>query len=209
MTIVPKKVAWFQYPSVWIRRLYEWVVHWAETPYAVPALFMLALAESSFFPVPPDVLLIALAFGASQKAFHYAFVASVGSVLGGILGYFIGFFLWNVVGGFFTTYVFSEELFVLVQRKYELHSFWIVFAAAFTPIPYKIFTLAAGVFHIHFFGFLVASMIGRSMRFFLVATILYFLGEKAKKFVDRYFDWCALGFTALLILGFIVVKKIL
>jgi membrane protein YqaA with SNARE-associated domain len=190
-----------------VRRLYDWVTHWASTPYAVPALFVLAVAESSFFPIPPDVLLIALAFEYPARAFYYAAVTSVGSVLGGIIGYAIGFFLWEAVGGFFMSHVFSPEIFAAVQSKYELYSFWVVFAAAFTPIPYKVFTIAAGVFGINFPGFVIASIVGRSLRFFIEATALYFFGPKAKPFVEKYFEWLALGFTVLLILGFVVLKN--
>jgi membrane protein YqaA with SNARE-associated domain len=209
MPNVKENVLWFQYPSVWIRNLYRWVVHWAETPYGVLALFFIAVIESSVFPIPPDVLLIVLAFSIPHRAFYYALICSAGSVLGGVLGYLIGYFLWEAVGPFFLTYVFSEELFHLVQKKYEMHSFWIVFAAAFTPIPYKIFTISAGVFNISFAGFLVASSIGRSLRFFLVAGIFYLFGQKAKRFIEKYFDWLAIVFTVLLILGFVMVKKMI
>lgn len=202
-----KSLPWVHVSFRWIRKLYDWVTHWAQTPYAVPALFLLAVAESSFFPIPPDVLLIALAFLMPHRSFYYALVCSVGSVLGGVLGYLIGFFLWSAAGHFFLTRVFSEELFLKVQSKYELYSFWVIFAAAFTPIPYKVFTVTAGVFNIHFVGFLLASIVGRSSRFFIEATIFYFWGARAKPFIEKYFEWLAIAFTVLLILGFITVKK--
>ena len=206
-TTLKKNTSWFMYPSVWIRNLYKWVIHWAGTPYAIFALFLLAVAESSCFPIPPDVLLIAMAFSVPTRAFYYAAICSAGSVLGGILGYFIGLFLWGVVGEFFLTHIMSEKLFSAVTAKYQLHSFWIVFTAAFTPIPYKIFTVTAGVMKINFTGFVIASLIGRSMRFFLVATLLYFFGDKAKKFIEKYFEWITLAFAALLFLGFFAAKK--
>ena len=202
-------IPWVHVPVRWVRGLYNWVTHWAATPYAVPALFLLAVAESSFFPIPPDVLLIALGFYYSRRAFYYATVCSIGSVLGGMLGYAIGYFFWHSVGDFFLTHVFKEELFHLVGEKYDLYSFWIVFAAAFTPIPYKVFTVTAGVFQINFPGFVIASLVGRSMRFFIEATALYFFGPKAKPFVEKYFEWFALAFTVLLILGFMLVKHVL
>ena len=205
----PSHIPWVHNSFGWVRQLYRWVTHWADTPYAVPALFLLAVAESSFFPIPPDVLLIVLAFGVPRKSFYYASIASVGSVLGGMLGYAVGFYLWEVVGEFFILHLFSQELFDIVQAKYDAYSFWVVFSAAFTPIPYKVFTLAAGVFRIDFTGFVVASIIGRSGRFFIEATALYFWGPKAKPFVERYFEWLAFAFTVLLILGFVFVKKMM
>ncbi len=120
----------------WLKRLYHWVLHWAETPYGTPALFLLAVAESSFFPIPPDVLLIALALGRPKKSFLFAAVCSIGSVLGGILGYCIGWFLWEQVHPFFVSYVFSQQVFDTVQDLYQTHAFWTVFTAGFTPIPY-------------------------------------------------------------------------
>lgn len=190
-----------------LRKLYNWVLHWAKSPYAVPALFVLAVAESSFFPIPPDVLLIALAFSAPQRSFYYALIASIGSVLGGIGGYLIGFFLWGAVGNLFLTYVMKEELFFAVQHKYELYSFWVVFTAAFTPIPYKVFTITAGVFHINFTGFVIASIIGRSSRFFIEAAVLYFFGPRAKPFIEKYFELISLGIAVLLIILFIIIKN--
>jgi len=206
-SLAGKKIPWFRYPSLWIRNLYFWVIHWADTPYGVPALFLLAVAESSCFPLPPDILLIALALSAPTRAFYFALVCSVGSVLGGLLGYALGFFFWEAVGNFFLTYVISPELFEVACQKYNLYSFWIVFTAAFTPIPYKVFTITGGVSHIDIWGFLLASVIGRSMRFFLVAALLYFWGNAAKKFIEKHFEWLTLVFTALLILGFVLLKE--
>ena len=134
------------------RRLYDWVMHWADTPYGTPALGVLAFAESSFFPVPPDPLLMAFSLSKPKRALFYAAVCSVCSVVGGLLGYFIGYGLWNVVGDFFFNYLgpmgFTPENFAAVQSKYEANAFLAIFAAGFTPIPYKVFTVAAGVFSI-------------------------------------------------------------
>ncbi|MEW5895866.1 MAG: VTT domain-containing protein [Candidatus Omnitrophota bacterium] len=204
-----KKIPWFRYPSIWTRQLYLWMIHWADTPYGVPALFLIAVAESSCFPLPPDILLIALALSKPARAFFYALICSIGSVLGGLLGYALGFFFWNAVGNFFLTHIISPELFQTVCHKYQLYSFWIVFSAAFTPIPYKVFTITSGVSHVNIWGFLIASVIGRSMRFFLVAAILYFFGEAAKKFIEKHFEWITLVFTALLILGFVFIEKLI
>jgi membrane protein YqaA with SNARE-associated domain len=191
-----------------IRRLYDWVLHWAHTPYGTPALAVLATAESSFFPVPPDPLLMALAMSRPERSIWYAFVCSACSIIGGAMGYLIGWQLWSAVSGFFFNHVpgFTREVFDLVAQKYNENAFLAIFTAAFTPIPYKVFTIAGGVFQISFLAFIVASAVGRSMRFFLVAGMIWKFGARIKATIDKYFDWMALGFTVLLILGFMVIK---
>jgi len=194
----------------YIRKLYNWVLHWAETPYAIPALFLLAFAESSFFPVPPDVLLITLSLSIPKKAFKYAFICSVGSVLGGILGYFIGLKLMDLVGvPILNFYGYGAiEKYREIQVLYTKYDAWAVGAAAFTPIPYKVFTISAGAFKIDFPVFVIASTAGRAGRFFLVAGIIYLFGPRVKDFIDKYFNLLTLVFFALLILGFIVIKYV-
>ncbi len=192
-----------------MKKLYLWVINLAKTKYAVVALFFLAVAESSFFIIPPDVLLIAMGLGKPRKSFYYALVCASGSILGGMIGYFLGCFLWENVSQFFIPHIFSQNVFNLVQDKYALHSFWIVFTAAFTPIPYKVFTITAGVCSINLLGFFIASTIGRSLRFFLVAAVLYFFGEKAEEFIEKYFNWATIIFVILLVLGFLLIKGIL
>ncbi|MCG3118476.1 MAG: hypothetical protein ALAOOOJD_00689 [bacterium] len=191
-----------------IRRLYDWVLHWAHTPYGTPALALLATAESSFFPIPPDPLLMALAMSRPDRSLFYALVCSLSSVIGGAIGYLIGWQLWSVISDFFFTHVpgFTHEVFNLVAQKYNENAFLAVFTAAFTPIPYKVFTIAAGVFQISFLEFMIASVVGRSMRFFLVAGLIWKFGASIKATIDKYFDWVAIGFTVLLILGFVVIK---
>lgn len=198
-----------------LRRLYNWVLGWAEKPSAQWALFILAFAESSFFPVPPDVLLIALALGYRQKWFRLALITTVGSVLGGMFGYLIGYYLWwNGPGApsglamFFFNHIpgFSQQLFFDLQQKYFEYGFWIVFTAGFTPIPYKVFTVSSGAFDLNFITFTIASVISRAARFFLVAFLISWFGDPIKKFIDKYFNWLALLFTVLLIVGFVVIK---
>lgn len=191
-----------------IRRLYDWVLSWAETPYGVPALFVLAFVESSFFPIPPDVLLIALALAAPSRAFGFALWCAVGSVLGGALGYTIGWAAWSAVEPLAFAYVpgFSEEKFEKVMGIYREHGVVFVFTAAFTPIPYKVFTIAAGVAKLNMPVFLVASFCGRAGRFLLVALIIRWLGDRAKDFIDRYFNLVTIGGTVLLVGGFAALK---
>lgn len=201
-----------------IRKLYDWVLHWAETPYGPIALFLLAFAESSFFPIPPDALLIALALGARKKSFAFAFYCTLASVLGGVAGYSIGYFVWwNAPGEFSSTAMFffknipgfKETLFYDVKAMYDQWNFWIVFTAGFTPIPYKVFTISAGAFDVNFFMFVIASAFGRAGRFFLVAFLIWKFGEQIRNFIDKYFDWLAIAFTVLLVGGFVLIKYLL
>jgi membrane protein YqaA with SNARE-associated domain len=196
-------------PMAWLRWLYDWVLHWAQTPYGVPALATLAFAESSFFPVPPDVLLIALCLGAPARALYFAAVCSVASVIGGIGGYLIGWLIWEHVHSFFLTYVFSQHVFDRVALLYQHNAFWAVFSAGFTPIPYKVFTVAGGVFQIDFVQFLIASALSRSARFFLVAGLIRLFGAPIVSFIDRYFNLLSIAFTILLIGGFLVIRWLL
>ena len=193
------------------RKLYDWMLHWADTPYGPLALFFLALAESSFFPIPVDPLLIALCLGAIKKSWRFALYTSVASVVGGVIGYFIGFGIWELVDSFFFKYVpgFTESLFTRVMASFNEYGFWYVFAAGFTPIPYKVFTIASGVFKLNFVLFLVASTISRSLRFFIEAGMIRKFGPEIKNFIDRYFNLLALLFFILLFGGFLVVKFIL
>lgn len=192
-----------------MRRLYDWVIHWSSTPHAVSALFLTAFAESSFFPIPPDVLLIAMVIAVPVNAMWYAFVCSMGSVLGGMAGYLIGWGIWELVDRFFIGYIFSQEVFDRVVRAYQENAFITVLTAAFTPIPYKVITIAAGVSKISFLTLVTASLIGRSSRFFIVAGLLYYFGPPVKEKIEKYFDWFALAFFALLIAGFLVVKYLI
>ena len=193
------------------RKLYEWVLHWAETPYGPLALFLLALAESSFFPIPPDPLLIALCLGAIKKSWRFAFYTSLASIIGGIIGYFIGFGFWEVADSFFFKYVpgFTERVFQKVMANFNEYGFWYVFSAGFTPIPYKVFTIASGVFRLNFLLFLMASTLSRSLRFFFVAGLFRKFGPEIKSFIDKYFNLLAVLFFLLLLGGFLLVKFLL
>lgn len=192
------------------RKLYDWVLHWAETPYGPTALFLLAFAESSFFPIPPDVLLIALCLGAITKSWRFAFYTAAGSILGGMTGYLIGFGLWGAVDSFFFKYIpgFTEETFLKVLHHYQKSGFWYVFLAGLTPIPYKIFTIASGVFQMNFVLFIIASAISRSLRFFTIAALFRRFGPSIKIFIDKYFNLLAFLFFFLIILGFLLIKYI-
>ncbi len=194
-----------------IRRLYDWVLHWADTRYAVPALFVLSFAESSFFPIPPDVLLIALCIGEVKKSYRFAFWCSVASLLGGVAGYGIGMFFWDNLQQFFFDYIpgVNEHSYERVQALYNEWDFALVFAAGFTPIPYKVITITAGVFAINFPMFVLASAVSRSARFFLVAWLFRHYGPPIKDFIERRFALVTVAGTALLVGGFVAIKYVL
>lgn len=189
--------------------MYEWVLKFAHHKHSTTALFLLSFAESSFFPIPPDVLQIALTLERRSKAWWYAAVSTAGSVAGGVAGYVIGKFAWDAVDElFFKNPFFSEEGFHKVQTLYQEWDFWIIFVAAFTPIPYKLITISAGMFETMFAMFVIASVIGRGARFFLVAALLYRFGPPMKTFIEKYFNLLSLIFAALLIGGFALLKLV-
>ena len=194
-----------------IKRLYNWVLSWSESRWGWAALLFIALFEASWFPLPPDILLIALCLGATAKSFRFATICLVGSVIGAALGYGIGHFLWISPDGaptqlatLFYEYVFSAESFNNVGGLYDRFNFWIVFTAGFTPLPFKLFTIAGGMFDINFVMFIIASIVARGMRFFLIAGLIWKFGAPIKVFIDKYFNLLAslfavmlIGFTAL------------
>lgn len=188
------------------RRLYDWTLHWAHTPYGFVALFALAFCESSFFPIPPDVLLMALAFSLPKKSFKYAAICSVGSVLGGCFGYFIGYQFFEHLGLPILNLYGVTDKFNFVKEKYNANAFAAVAIAGFTPIPYKVFTIAAGVCKINIWTFIIASAVSRSGRFFIVAGLVYLFGPKIKSFIDKYFNIISIAFIVLLVGSFILIK---
>jgi len=192
-----------------VRRFYDWVLGWAHTPYGTPALFVLAFAESSFFPVPPDVLLIALALSIPARSLYFAAIASVGSVLGGILGYGIGLYFMQFIGAHIINLYGLGDKFAYIQGLYRHYDAWAVAIAGFTPIPYKVFTITAGAFRINFFVFVAASAISRSARFFIIALLIRRYGKPIRVFIERYFNILTLIFVVLLIAGFVLVKLVL
>jgi len=192
-----------------LKKLYDWVLGWSESKWGTYALFCLAFAESSFFPIPPDVLLIALCAGKPVRSFFYALICSIGSVTGGILGYFIGMKLMAIMGNqIIAMYGFQHQM-DTIAVLYKHYDAWAVAIAGFTPIPYKVFTIAAGIFQISLPVFILASTFSRSSRFFIQAVLLYFFGEKIKAFIEKYFNILAISFTILLVGGFILIKKLL
>ncbi|MCF8056758.1 MAG: DedA family protein [Desulfocapsa sp.] len=213
-----------------IRRLYDWMLHWADSKYGLPALVVLSFAESSFFPIPPDVLLIALVLGATSRWYKYAFWCTLASVLGGLAGYGIGVFAWGTMGRWIVENVAHMSLVEVDGRLdialpaylvssmgsalggeylfqvYDHWNAWIVFVFGLTPLPYKLTTITAGVARVNLPVFLVASLAARACRFFVVAWLLYKWGEPAKRLIDRYFNLLCTLFILLLIGGFACLK---
>lgn len=191
-----------------LKKLYHWVLHWSETPHGAWALFILAFSESSFFPIPPDVLLIALAVGKPEKALKFAAICTAGSVLGGMLGYLIGWQFMAAVGERIVAFYGLTEKVDYIEMLYNQYDAWAVGIAGFTPIPYKVFTIAAGAFKINFLVFIIASAVSRSARFFLVGGLIHFFGPGIQAFIDKYFNLLAVVFTILLVGSFFLLKYI-
>lgn len=189
-----------------VKRLYNWVLSWSESRWGWLALLFIALFEASWFPLPPDVLLIALCLGMPKRSFRFATICLAGSVVGAALGYCIGHFLWTTPSGdpsaiatFFYDHVFSVESFNNVGALYDKYNFWIIFTAGFTPLPFKLFTVAGGMFDINFVMFIIASIVSRGMRFFLIGWLIWRFGAPIKVFIDKYFNLLATLFTIMLI----------
>ena len=184
----------------WLR---DWTVKRAERKNAKWWLFGIAFAESSFFPIPPDVFLVAILMTQERlKAFFYAGLTTLGSVLGGMFGYAIGFFFFKTVGVWMIGVYHLEEQMLVVQKLFTENAFFAIFTAAFTPIPYKVFTIAAGLFNINLVTFIIASTLGRGGRFFLVAMVMRYFGKHFADVLYRYFNIITIVVT--LVLGFVM-----
>ena len=193
-------------PIRWMRSLYDWTLKWSKTDQAPRALFLIAFAESSFFPIPPDVLLIPMVVADVKRWWKNALICTVGSLLGAVLGYYIGFALFETVGKWIVETYDLQEAMNSLAVSYSNNAFLAVFTAAFTPIPYKIITISAGLFKVPLVAVLLASAVGRAGRFFAVAGLLKLFGKKIADSVEKYFDIISILFLVLLIGGFYVVK---
>jgi membrane protein YqaA with SNARE-associated domain len=190
----------------WVRQIYDKCLLWVQSPYGVWALFFIAVAESSFFPIPPDVFLMVLCIAVPAKSFRYATICAVGSVLGGMLGYGLGLGFMDTVGVKILEWYGLHDKYEVVQNLYRQYDALAVGAAGFTPLPYKLFTITAGAFKINFVTFVLVSIVSRSARFFLVAAFIYKFGAPVRHFIERYFNLLSILFFILLIGGFLVVR---
>lgn len=221
------------WPMRMLKRLYAWVVGWAETKWGAPALGVLSFVESSFFPIPPDPLLVALCLGKRKRSLWYAFICTVASVLGGILGWLIGLALFGVVvdvivalgadvswfgtpesgagvaapGADLTFY--PDGYFYQVQEQFEQNALLAYFSAALSPIPYKVFTIAGGLFNVSLSMLIVGSIAGRGLRFFALGTLIYLFGDKVKPILEKYFEWITVGIVVLLVIFFVALRYLL
>ena len=191
-----------------LRRLYDWVMRLAAHRRAVPALAAVSFAESSFFPIPPDVMLIPMIVANRAKAWWLATVCTVSSVLGGIAGYAIGFFLFEAVGQRVVDFYGYGHQFEVFQGWYTEYGLLIVFIAGITPLPYKVFTIASGVAGLPLGTFILGSVVSRGLRFFIEAALLWWIGEPIRAFVVKNLQWVTALFVVLLVGGFVALKLV-
>lgn len=192
-----------------IRKLYDWTMRLSGHRHATWGLAGVSFVESSVFPIPPDVVLLPMCLAQRKKAFWYATVCTIASVLGGALGYTIGFFLYDAVGIKIVEFYGYTEQFQSFQSRYNEYGVWIVLMAGFTPFPYKVITIASGVTGLNFAVFMLASIAARAARFFLVGALLWKFGDPMKAFIEKYLGWLTIIFFLLLIGGFAAIKFIL
>jgi len=187
----------------WLRRTYHWTLAWAEHPQAKWALFFIALIEASVFPIPPDILLLALALGRPDLAFRFAAVCTAGSTVGAILGYGIGMLLFASIAEPILQFYGAIEQFHAVEGLFLEWGLLLVLVAGFSPIPFKVITIAAGTFGLPFVGFVFAALLSRGARFFLEGALLRWGGDDLRAWVEKYFEWATLAVGILVVLGFL------
>lgn len=192
-----------------MKKVYNRVLDFASHPQAPVALFLVAFIESSIFPIPPDILLIPMVLVAFDRAFYYAFICTLGSVLGGIAGYAIGYFLYGTVGTLIVDFYNLAEQFDVLRTWYSEYDVFVVMAAGFSPIPYKVFTILSGVMQSDIIQFIGASIISRGARFFLIAWLLWRGGPRFKGWIEKNFYPLTMAATVVLIMFFVLFKLIL
>ena len=189
-----------------LRRLYDWTLEKCEHRHAERWLALISFVESSFFPIPPDVLLAPMCLATPQRAFRYAFICTAASVLGALLGYAIGMFLFENVGQWILSLYGLEERFEGFADNFNEHGWVIVLLAGFTPLPFKVITIAAGATAMPLYILIAASIIARSARFFLVAALLWKFGPPMKRLIEQHFNLISIVFSAALIGGFVLLR---
>ena len=187
-----------------LRRLYDWVLSHSETRSAPWTLGAISFAESSFFPLPPDILLVPMCLARPSLAWHYAFIATVSSVLGGLFGYAIGAILYDTIGQWIIHLYGYESQSAAFQEAYAKYGHWIILLKGVTPIPYKLVTITAGLAHYSLFWFTILSVITRGIRFFMVAGLLYWIGEPAREFIEKRLGLVTAALGVLVIGGILV-----
>jgi len=189
-----------------MRRLYDWVINLARHPRAIPAMGVVSFAESSFFPIPPDVMLVPMVLANRDKAFRIALVCTITSVLGGLLGYAIGFYFFETIGAWVVkTYGLQAGL-EKFRDEFARYGTWVILIKGLTPIPYKLVTIASGAAHFDLFTFVWASLVTRGARFFLVAALLWKFGAPIQAFIEKRLTLVMWAFLIALVGGFVAVK---
>ncbi len=183
------------------RDLYNWTLEQSSKKYASWFLAFISFIESSFFPIPPDIILIPMIIAKRTKAFILASICTIFSVIGGLFGYFIGFALFNSVGLILVNFYGMNDYIESLKEYYNNYGVWFVLVAGFTPLPFKIITIASGLFQLNLIVFILCSLIARGSRFYLIAVLLYIFGETIKKFIEKYFNILTILFFILLIGG--------
>lgn len=178
--------------------LYDKALQWSKHKKAPVYLSGLSFAESSFFPIPPDVMLMPMSLAQPQKAFYYAWLTTIFSILGGVLGYIIGYWAMDLLMPTIEALGYQSKI-IQINEWFTEYGVWIVFMAGFSPIPYKLFTIAAGASAMAFLPFVIASFIGRGARFFLVASLMRWGGEKMETTVRKWVDWIGWGLVVLVL----------
>jgi membrane protein YqaA with SNARE-associated domain len=191
-----------------LRGIYDWTMRMAASAKAPWALAGVSFAESSFFPIPPDIMLIPMVLSQPRKAWWYATIATVASVLGGLLGYAIGYYLYDAIGEPILKFYGREHALEGFQTFVQEYGVTAVIVKGMTPIPYKVVTIAAGVGKMDILAFIGASIVARAMRFYLVAGLLYFFGEPIRSFIEGRLALVTTAFLVLLVGGFVAVRYI-
>ena len=191
-----------------LRRLYDWTMNLAGHRHAGRMLGFVSFIESSVFPIPPDVILIPMVLSERAKAWIYAGIATIASVLGGLLGYVIGAFLFETIGQPLLQFYGYGEKFADFAARYNEWGAWIVFIAGVTPFPYKVITIASGATALNVWVFILASILARGLRFFVLCALLYWFGPPIRAFVEKYLGLVATAFVILLVGGFVIVKYV-
>lgn len=188
-------------------KLYDRVLHWSKHPKAPWYLTGMSFAEASFFPIPPDVMLMPMALSQPEKAYRFALLSTLGSLFGGLFGYAIGYWMLDVIMPFIESMHYLDK-YHQVEVFFEEYGFWVVFLAGFSPIPYKLFTIASGALHVAILPFIIASFVGRGARFYLVAFLMKKGGEKYESRIRQSVDYLGYGLIVL-VLAYLILKKLL
>ena len=189
-----------------LRRLYDWIIRLSGSPRAMPALAAVSFVESSFFPIPPDAMIVPMVLAQPQKAWRIAAVATISSVIGGLFGYAIGYYLYETVGLWLIDFYGLQHGFDSFRQQFNEYGFWIILVKGATPIPYKIVTIACGIAHYSIALFLIASIITRGGRFFLEAALLRKYGEPIRGFIEKRLTLVTTAFVVLIVAGFVALR---